>query len=169
MLPNSARLIAYVAATVLLSMSTAVAQKSDVKTEIDKANEAFAAAFAKGDAAAIAKMYSSDARVFPPNSDAIQGADAIRKLWQGAIDMGVKSFKLQATEVEAYGTIVQEVGSYSTHAADGKQLDRGKYLVIWQREGNAWKLHRDIWNTSMPAPGGKPPVTAGIKGSGSGV
>jgi ketosteroid isomerase-like protein len=135
--------------------STASAQKSDVKGEIDKANAAFAAAFAKGDAAAIAKMYSADARVFAPNADVIQGAEGIQKLWKGAMDMGVKSVKLQATEVETHGAVVHEVGSYSMHAADGKQIDRGKYLVIWKREGNAWKLHRDIWNTSMPAPAAK--------------
>jgi ketosteroid isomerase-like protein len=156
MMLRTAHRFACVAATVLFFTSTAFAQKSgDMKAEIDKANEAFAAAFAKGDAAAIAKMYSTDARVFPPNSDAIQGADAIEKLWKGAMDMGVKSVKLQATEVEAHGAVVNEVGSYSMLAADGKQLDRGKYLVIWKREGNAWKLHRDIWNTSIPPPAGK--------------
>lgn len=145
-----------VLATVLCLASPASAQKSDdVKAEIDKANDAFVAAFAKGDAAAIAKMYSSDARVFPPNSDMIQGADAIQKLWKGAMEMGVKSVRLQASEVEAHGMVAHEVGSYSMLAADGKQLDRGKYLVIWKREGNAWRLHRDIWNTNMPAPSGK--------------
>jgi ketosteroid isomerase-like protein len=32
----------------------------------------------------------------------------------------------------------------------GKVVDRGKYIVIWKREQGQWKLHRDIWNTSMP-------------------
>jgi len=27
----------------------------------------------------------------------------------------------------------------------------GKYVVIWKRDGGQWKIHRDIWNTSMPA------------------
>jgi hypothetical protein len=34
----------------------------------------------------------------------------------------------------------------------GKVLDRGKYVVIWKRDGAAWRIHRDIWNSSMPAP-----------------
>ena len=156
MLLKTARLFAGVVATLFFVAGTGSAQKSgDVKAEIDKANDAFVAAFGKGDAAAVAKMYTSDARVFPPNSDAIQGADAIQKLWKGAMEMGVKSVKLQATEVEAHVSVVHEVGSYSMLAADGKQLDRGKYLVIWNREGNVWKLHRDIWNTNLPAPAGK--------------
>jgi ketosteroid isomerase-like protein len=31
-------------------------------------------------------------------------------------------------------------------------LDEGKYVVIWKRHQGKWKLHRDIWTTSMPAP-----------------
>jgi hypothetical protein len=23
-------------------------------------------------------------------------------------------------------------------------------LVIWKRDGDDWKLHRDIWNSSVP-------------------
>lgn len=34
---------------------------------------------------------------------------------------------------------------------DGTVADRGKYIVVWKRVGGKWLLHRDIWNTSMPA------------------
>jgi ketosteroid isomerase-like protein len=27
----------------------------------------------------------------------------------------------------------------------------GKYIVVWKKDGDAWRLHRDIWNTD-PAP-----------------
>jgi ketosteroid isomerase-like protein len=30
--------------------------------------------------------------------------------------------------------------------------DQGKYLVIWKRQGQTWKIARDIWNTSKPLP-----------------
>jgi hypothetical protein len=64
----------------------------------------------------------------------------------------VKSARLTATEVQQHGaTVAHEVGTYAMLGADGKELDRGKYIVIWKKEGNAWKIHRDIWNTSMPA------------------
>jgi len=29
-------------------------------------------------------------------------------------------------------------------------MDQGKYIVIWKQVEGEWKLHRDIWNTSMP-------------------
>jgi ketosteroid isomerase-like protein len=34
---------------------------------------------------------------------------------------------------------------------NGKTADRGKYIVVWKRDGGQWRLHRDSWNTSMPA------------------
>jgi len=30
--------------------------------------------------------------------------------------------------------------------------DRAKYVVVWKKVGGQWLLHRDIWNTSQPAP-----------------
>jgi uncharacterized protein (TIGR02246 family) len=126
--------------------------KADLKAQIEKANAAFVAAFAKGDAAAIAQMYSSDAQVLPPNSEIVSGTEAIQSLWKGAVDMGAKAITLKATETEQHGpAIAHEVGTYTMTGADGKEIDRGKYVVIWKREGNAWKIHRDIWNTSLPA------------------
>ena len=122
-----------------------------VRGDIERANAAFAAAFAKGDSGALAAMYSDNGQAFPPNSEVLHTRDAIRKLWQGAMDGGVKSVELQAIEVEPHGPdTAYEVGAYSMMAADGKVVDRGKYLVIWKREGGQWKLHRDIWNTSLP-------------------
>jgi hypothetical protein len=32
-------------------------------------------------------------------------------------------------------------------------LDEGKYIVIWKQVEGQWKLHRDILNSSRPAPG----------------
>nr|NIO33253.1 DUF4440 domain-containing protein [Gemmatimonadota bacterium] len=35
---------------------------------------------------------------------------------------------------------------------EGGAVEQGKYLVVWKRgEDGNWKLHADIWNTSMPA------------------
>jgi ketosteroid isomerase-like protein len=54
--------------------------------------------------------------------------------------------------VEAHGDMAYEVGKLTLKGEDGTVLDSGKYVVIWKRENGQWRLHRDIWNTSMPAP-----------------
>ena len=139
-------------ATALVTALTTVGAQQDVKAAIEAANKQFASALAKGDAAAIGAMYTSTGMAFPPNGDVVRGRDAIQKMWQGVIASGVKEATLTPTEVEAHGDTAYEIGTYTMGAGGGKQLDRGKYIVIWKRENGQWKLHRDIWNTSMPAP-----------------
>jgi len=49
--------------------------------------------------------------------------------------------------------VEQDVLSALEQADRGYVLDKGKYIVIWKQEEGQWKLHRDIFNSSMPAPG----------------
>ena len=126
------------------------ARQGDARPAIEAANKQFVAAFAKGDAAALAGMYTTGAVAFPPNGEPAKGRAAIQKIWQGAISGGIKAVTLTTTEVETHGDTAHEVGMYEMKVDGGKVVDRGKYVVIWKREAGAWKLHRDIWNTSMP-------------------
>jgi len=119
---------------------------------IAAANDEFMAVFGRGDAAGLAALYTADGQLLPPNMDAMVGQAAIQAFWQGAMDMGIQSAQLEIVEVEGHGDTAIEVSKY-TLGAGGQVLDRGKYIVIWKREGGQWKLHRDIFNSSMPAPG----------------
>jgi len=89
--------------------------------------------------------------LLPPGSDPMQGKEAIRDFWQGAMNMGVKEAKLEIMEVELQGDSIIEIGRYYLKGAGDEVMDRGKYLVIWKQEGGEWKLHKDIWNTSRTA------------------
>ena len=125
---------------------------TDIRTEIAACNKHFVDAFGRGDAAGLANLYTVGGQLLPPNSDAVAGRDAIRAFWQGAMDLGLKEAKLETIEVEGSGEAAIEVGRYSLRIAGGQIADAGKYVVVWKKEGGAWKLHRDIWNTSQPAP-----------------
>jgi ketosteroid isomerase-like protein len=81
----------------------------------------------------------------------LTGRAAIQDFWQGAMQMGVKTARLESVEAEAQDQTAIETGRYILSGAGGQLLDQGKYLVVWQREDGQWKLHRDIWNTSAPA------------------
>jgi ketosteroid isomerase-like protein len=134
------------------ALTANVAAQANHRAAIEQEAKKFSAALKKGDAAALAAMYSTDAKAMPPNEEMAQGRAAIQKVWQGAIDAGIRDLKLEVLEVEKEGGSLYEVGKYTLTGADGKHLDHGKYLVVWKREGGQWKLHRDIWNSSMPAP-----------------
>jgi uncharacterized protein (TIGR02246 family) len=120
---------------------------------VDAGNARFMAAFRAGDPAALAACYTPDAQLLPANSDVVSGTEAIARFWRGVMAMGVAEARLETAEVEAQGDLAVEVGRYALAGADGGTLDHGKYVVVWHRDGGAWKLHRDIWTTSRPAPG----------------
>ena len=124
-----------------------------VRAAIAAPIEQFMAAFSRGDAAGAAAVYTADAQVLPPNSDVITGQQAIQTFWQGAMDMGVKAVKLETVEVEGTGILPMKSGRFTLQGAEGQVIDAGKYVVIWKQEAGQWKLHRDIWNSSRPAPG----------------
>ena len=123
---------------------------ADVASIIKANNKALGAELAAGNAAGIAKMYAKGAKLMPPNAAILKGK-GITAFWQGALEMGIKGVKLKSREVEVMGGTAIEVGTYVLSGADGGAVDEGKYLVVWKKDGKAWKLYRDIFNTSQPA------------------
>lgn len=118
---------------------------------VEAGNRQFEEAAAKGDGARIAALYGDGAKVLPPNHEIISGREAIQAFWQGVLDSGIKQAKLETAEVGGKGDVVYEVGTYTLFGDQGQAVDSGKYVVVWKRERGAWKLHRDIWNSSRPA------------------
>lgn len=147
------RIVAAVAAAgALVALSPAArAQPSSARAGIDAQNQTFSAAVQKGDAAAIAALYTPDGETLPPNADVVSGRDAIQKMWQSVIDSGVASVKLTTRDAQSAGDWAWESGTYELAGKDGASLDRGKYVVVWKRLQGQWHLHRDIWNSNQPA------------------
>ena len=133
-----------------LAAASAPAASADVRAEIEAANRQFEAAAAKGDGTGLAALYPASGQALPAGSDVVNGTEALGKFWQGVLDSGVKGARLKTLEVESHGDLAHEVGQYELLDAAGKILDRGKYVVIWKKDGGRFKLHRDIWTTSMP-------------------
>ena len=130
----------------------AVATSVDIREVIAEANNDFMATFGRGDAAGMADLYTDDGQVLPPNSDFVTGKEAIQSFWQALMDMGFKEAKMDIVELEERGNLAFEVSKYTLKGEEGQVLDQGKYIVIWKQEGGQWKLHRDIFNSSLPAP-----------------
>ena len=143
-------------ATLLLALAAgapAVWAAEDVRAAIEASNKAFCAAVDRQDAAAVAALYTSTAELLPPGSDAVRGREAIRKTFQAGMDAGQKELTLTVVEVEAHGDTAHEVGTWTARGKDGAILDSGKYMVIWKKEGEQWRLHRHIWNSNTPSGG----------------
>ena len=67
------------------------------------------------------------------------------------MDMGFKTATLEIVEAEGHGDTAIEVSKYTLQGEGGQVLDEGKYIIIWKQEDGQWKLHRDIFNSSLPA------------------
>jgi uncharacterized protein (TIGR02246 family) len=135
----------------VFAVGTTLASQTDLRKAIEAQNKRFGAAVEKGDVAALGALYTDDAQALPPNSDVVEGRAAIQEMWKGVLASGVGGASLETTDVETEGSLAYETGRYQMRSKDGKVLDRGKYVVVWKRSGNDWRIHRDIWNTSMPA------------------
>ena len=122
---------------------------SAIHSAIRSADDNFEATFGRGDAEGMANLYTDDGQLMPTGSDTITGKPGIKAFWQGAMDMGIKNAKLDIVEVEQHGQTANEIGQYTLSGADGQVLDKGKYVVIWRNDAGTWKLHRDIWNSSL--------------------
>ena len=137
----------------LVFMGTLPASAADeVRQAIEAANKKFEAAASRGDGPAAAALYTAAGQLLPAQSDVVSGTQAIGQFWQGAFNSGIKGVSLTTLEVEGHGNTAHEIGKYELRGAGGKVLDHGKYVVIWKKEGAAWKLHRDIWTTSVTPP-----------------
>jgi uncharacterized protein (TIGR02246 family) len=130
-------------------METVTTSPSGVLEEIGKANRQFEQKFASGDARGIASLYTMDGCVLPPGATTQQGTEAIATFWKMAMDMGIKAAQLETVQLEAEGDTAVEIGRYSLTGEGGKHIDEGKYLVVWKKQSGQWRLHKDIWNTSL--------------------
>jgi ketosteroid isomerase-like protein len=127
----------------------------EVRKEIEKNNRRFREGIRKGDASAVGALYTEDALLMPPNTEIIRGRDGTTKFWDGAVKMGVRDAVLDTLELHHKGDTLEEVGNYtlSIHPQGQEPFeDKGKYVVLWKQDTDGtWRLHRDIWNSSLPA------------------
>jgi len=124
-------------------------QTSEIHTTISTLAESFESAFKSGDVKNIAEFYTDNGMLLPEGSDFIEGKQAIQEYWQAAIDMGIKSIKLDIVEIEQHDDTVIEMSKYTLRSTDDQVIDSGKGIVIWKNRGGIWKIHRDIWNSSL--------------------
>ena len=125
--------------------SPALAQN---KATIEKLNDAWTAAFNKGDAAAVAALYTEDAYVLPPGSAMVKGRTAIEAFWRQAAQQ-MTDAKLTTVDVLPLGrSATREVGTVTLKTkSQPPQEVVGKYVVVWRKIGRDWKLATDTWNT----------------------
>jgi len=123
---------------------------STVQEAIQQVNRTFSERLSREDAAGVARCYTQDAILMPPNQDPMHGRNNIEGFWRGIVTAGVKSVRLESQNVEQYGEVIVEIGRFTVFIENNQVADEGKYVVLWKQENGEWKLFRDIWNSSRP-------------------
>ena len=133
-----------VAAGLVICAVPAMAQS---KAVIQKLEDAWAAAFNQGDAAALAAMYTEDAYVLPAGADMVRGREKIAAFYGQAVQQ-LGDAKVTTTDVLRLGrSAAREIGAVTlkTKGAQAQEMT-GKYAAVWRKIDGQWMLETDIWN-----------------------
>jgi uncharacterized protein (TIGR02246 family) len=133
-----------VAVALLFVAAPAMAQS---KAMIQKLEDAWSAAFNKGDSNALAAMYTEDAYVLPAGADMVHGRDKIAAFYaQAAQQLG--DAKVTTVDVLRLGrSAAREIGTVTLKTkGDQPQEMTGKYAVVWRKVDGQWMIETDIWN-----------------------
>jgi ketosteroid isomerase-like protein len=120
------------------------------KAFLDSINSKFSEQISSGDSTALASHYWPDAELLLDNSEVIKGND-ILNAWGSVIRMGIKEMTFSTTNIIGSSIFLIETGNYEMKGEMKNLLDRGKYVVVWEKRNGEWKLYRDIACTSLPA------------------
>jgi uncharacterized protein (TIGR02246 family) len=154
----AAKLAALAAASILTiaflvmgAAAPAQAATADTRAAIAAQSRSFMDATERGDARAVAELFTADAKLIVPGVDGVvAGRSAIESFWQAGFSNGVAGLRLTTLDLDAEGSMLIETGTYQALGRGGSDLGRGHYLFVWKKEKGAWKIHRDIAN-SKPA------------------
>lgn len=156
----SRKLMGSLLAAAMLSVAPALAlaqQSADQKAaeeQIRQLDQQWVEAVKNQDAGAIAEFYAKEGVIMPPNAELAQGREAIRKAWEGMLQL--PEFSLQfgpsMIEIAEAGDMAYDIGTYklSFKPAQSGIEDLGKYVVVWIKEDGDWKVAADIFNSDLP-------------------
>ena len=119
------------------------------KKAIAASNDMFFQAFVKGDSSLFIDRYTKDCWIMPPNVRALCGADAALEFFKTAYNSyGVRNGKFITIDVFGDGVeFVTEVGFWQLFGANNRQIDDGKFLVLWKKTTDGWKMFRDSFSS----------------------
>jgi uncharacterized protein (TIGR02246 family) len=134
-------------ALVIFFLSGLTAPAFAQRAEIDAVNAKWVAFFNKGDFAGVASLYTEDAAAFPPGSGMVKGRPAIGMMWKNIAEK-VTDPQITTLDVKPLGPFAaREIGIFSLKTkGPTTQEVTGKYVVVWEKVGEDWKLAADIWN-----------------------
>jgi uncharacterized protein (TIGR02246 family) len=121
---------------------------------LDKLIAGLVTAFNAKDMATLASFYAEDATWLPPNAPMIKGRSTLEAAFRKQF-AGPAVLKLTPTESVIAGDLAFSVGTYTVTVpveGGGSLTFPAKYLTVFKRVGNDWKIAYDMQNADQAPP-----------------
>jgi len=121
----------------------------EAKKAIAVSNDIYFQAFVKGDSSLFIDRYAKDCWIMPPNAPALCGVDAPLEFFKTAYNKyGLRNGKFITIDIFGDGVeYVIEEGFWQSFDAENKLIDNGKFLVLWKKTPEGWKMFRDSFSS----------------------
>lgn len=142
------RLVGAVAVSTALIVPLHAQSKTD--PAIDRAAADFSAAYNAADADRVAAFFADDAVTLPPNRPMTKGRAAIEATLRRNFEHDPARMTVTPLESAVVGDRAYEAGTREMQWASGTILQE-KYVRIWHRVGQDWRIAYWIWNRDTAA------------------
>ncbi len=97
---------------------------------------------------AIANAYTEDGKIFPNDALIIDGREAVREKWESG-GGSIVAHEIIPSEIKFLRDYAYDYGYYkgqSKNKEGGVDSWKGKYVIVWRKTTEGWKMYLDIWN-----------------------
>jgi ketosteroid isomerase-like protein len=113
--------------------------------ELRRSVNAWIDAFGRGDADALAALFTEDSMLFPSGASPVDGRVAVRDYFADRFASRTGAIELEQVEVGVEGALGYKRGRWREVSDDGAVAATGSFLEVWKRVGDRWLLHRGMW------------------------
>ena len=114
----------------------------------DRLTTEWTSAYNAGDARALAALYADDAVTSTIQEGDFTGRTAIEQFWAADFGDGRPASTLTVRDAYLSGDLAHLEGEYKV--SDRSATTEGHYVQLWMRDGNAWRVHRELWLRKGP-------------------
>ena len=133
----------------MLLLALSAMSQNDEVIKIKERVKLFSANLMEGKKREVVDMYTADAKIFPTNSEILEGKD-LSEYWNPSNPSNWKTtyHKVTPVEIKVNGNEAYDYGYYEGTSSNGESESKwkGKYVIVWRKEEGEWKIYLDIWN-----------------------
>ncbi len=138
----------------LMAYNFADAQVTDpimeARQAIEASNAIYFQAFAKNDSSIFIDRYTKDCCIMAPGAPASCGPESPLEFFKKAYhEFGLRNGRFITLEIFGDGReFVTEAGLWQSFDKNGVLYDDGKFLVLWKKTDEGWKMFRDSFSSN---------------------